>query len=181
MLKNGAPTTDQIWTDLHPRTAFGYSQDKKTSFHCVVDGRGISAGVSTKELAELMMSAGAYEAINLDGGGSSCLYVKDFGPMNTPSDGTERAVANGIFVVSNAPTDNIIAEIRAYENTIKLPHFGVFKPKFLGYNQYGMLINKDVQGIVLSCNEATGFINERGEFVASGINGGTLNANYKLQ
>lgn len=178
MLRNGIPTTDQIWTDLHPRTAFGYSEDKKTSFHCVVDGRGVSAGVSTKELAELMVSAGAYEAINLDGGGSSCLYVKDFGPMNTPSDGTERSVANGIFVVSNAPTNNVITEIRAYETTIKLPHYGVFKPKFLGYNQYGTLINKDVQGVQLNCAENTGFINEKGEFVASGINGGTLSANY---
>lgn len=97
MLKNGVPTTDQIWNELHPRTAFGYSQDKKTSFHCVVDGRGTSAGVTTKELAELMLSAGAYDAINLDGGGSSCLYIKDFGPMNTPSDGSERAVGNSIF------------------------------------------------------------------------------------
>ena len=178
MLRDGAPTTDQIWTDLHPRTAFGYSKDKKTIIQCVVDGRGISVGVSTKELAEIMLSAGAYEAINLDGGGSSCLFLKEFGPMNTTSDGSERAVANGVFAVSTAPTDNAIADIQPYETTIRLPHYGVFRPKFLGYNQYEMLINKDVQGVVLSCAPELGYINSQGEFVASGGLDGVLTATY---
>ena len=178
MLRNGTPTTDQIWTDLHPRTAFGYSQDKKTVIQCVVDGRGISVGVSTKELAEIMLSAGAYEAINLDGGGSSCLFLKEFGPMNTTSDGSERAVANGVFVVSTAPADNTISDIKSYETTIRLPHYGVFRPKFLGYNQYEMLINKDVQGVVLSCAPELGYINGQGEFVASGGTDGVLTATY---
>ena len=178
MLRDGAPTTDQIWTDLHPRTAFGYSQDKKTVIQCVVDGRGISVGVSTKELAEIMLSAGAYEAINLDGGGSSCLFLKDFGPMNTTSDGSERAVANGVFAVSTAPADNAIADIQPYETTIRLPHYGVFRPKFLGYNQYEMLINKDVQGVVLTCTPELGYINSQGEFVASGGIDGILTATY---
>lgn len=178
MLRNGIPTTDQIWNELHPRTAFGYSQDKKTVIQCVVDGRGISVGVNTKELAEIMLSAGAYDAINLDGGGSSCLFVKNFGPMNKTSDGSERAVANGVFVVSTAPTDNTITEIRPYETTIRLPQYGVLRPKYLGYNQYGMLINKDVQGVVLNCSPELGYINGQGQFVASGGIDGVLNATY---
>ena len=178
MLRQGVPTTDQIWADLHPRTAFGYSQDKKTIIHCVVDGRGISAGVGTKELAEIMLSAGAYDAINLDGGGSSCLFIKNFGPMNTPSDGSERPVGNGVYVVSSAPEDNTIDEIRAYETKIRLPRYCVFRPKFLGYNQYGMLINKDVQGVVLSCPPELGYINNDGQFVASGGIDGVLTATY---
>ncbi|MFV0471581.1 MAG: phosphodiester glycosidase family protein [Paludibacteraceae bacterium] len=178
MLKNGVPTTDQVWADLHPRTGFGYSKDKKTAYHCVVDGRGVSAGASTKELAELMLSAGAYEAVNLDGGGSSCLFVRNFGSMNTPSDGSERAVANGIYIVSSAPSDNEISEICAYETAIKLPRYGVFKPKFLGYNQYGMLVNTDVQSVALSCDENVGLINDKGEFVASGGVDGILTAHY---
>lgn len=82
------------------------------------------------------------------------------------------------FVVSNSPTDDTVSEIRAYETTIKLPHYGVFKPKFIGYNQYGMLISKDLSGVKLNCNSEVGFINEKGEFVASGTNGGILTANY---
>jgi hypothetical protein len=178
MLVNGVVETAQIWNELHPRTAVGYSQDQKTVIFCVVDGRGYSAGVTTKQLAELMKSAGAWTAFNMDGGGSSSMYVKEFGQMNVPSDGVERAVSNSLFAVSSAPSDPVISEIEGYETTIRLPKFGVFKPRFLGYNQYGMLINKDVQGIVLSCDASTGHINEKGEFVFSGTSNGKLTATY---
>lgn len=178
MLKNGVVETNQVWDELHPRTGMGYSQDKKTIIYCVVDGRGSSAGVNTKQLAELMKDAGAYTAFNMDGGGSSCMYVKDFGPMNATSDGVERSVANGIFAVSSAPVDITIAEIKSYNRKILLPRYGVFMPKFLGYNQYGTLINKDLQGVVLSCTPDVGEIAADGRFVASGTQGGILTARY---
>ena len=178
MLKDGNVETAQVWNELHPRTAIGYTQDQKTVIFCVVDGRGASAGVTTKQLAELMKTAGAWTAFNMDGGGSSAMYVKEFGPMNVPSDGTERAVANSVFAVSSAPADPVIASIESYETTIKLPKFGVFKPRFLGYNQYGMLINKDLQNVTLSCDETTGYINSNGEFVFTGISGGKLKASF---
>lgn len=176
MLKNGVVESNinQIWNELHPRTAVGYSQDRKTVIFCVVDGRGVSAGVTTKQLAELMLSAGAYTAFNMDGGGSSSMYVKEFGPMNVPSDGTERSVSNSLFAVSTAPTDAVISTIESYETTLKLPPFGVFKPRFLGYNQYGVLLNKDLQGVTLSCEPALGYINADGQLVASGGNNGLL-------
>ena len=178
MLKNGVVEQTDIWNELHPRTGIGYSEDKKTVIYCVVDGRGLSAGVTTKQLAQLMQTAGAYNAFNMDGGGSSCMYVKDFGPMNTPSDGTERAVANGIFAVSSAPTDNTISEIKSYTRKIQLPHYGVFMPKFIAYNQYGTLLNKDLQGVVLSCSPEVGEIASDGRFVASGNQGGMVTATY---
>lgn len=178
MLKDGIVETDQVWNELHPRTAIGYSKDQKTVIFCVVDGRGASAGVTTKQLAELMKSAGAWTAFNMDGGGSSAMYVKEFGPMNATSDGTERAVSNSIFAVSSAPTDPVISTIESYETTIKLPRFGVFKPRFLGYNQYGMLLNKDLQNVTLSCDATTGYINTAGEFVFTGSSNGKLTATY---
>ena len=178
MLKNGVVEQTDIWNELHPRTGIGYSEDKKSVIYCVVDGRGASAGVTTKQLAQLMQSAGAYNAFNMDGGGSSCMYVKDFGPMNATSDGVERAVANGIFAVSSAPADNVVAEIKAYNNKILLPHYGVFMPKFIAYNQYGVLLNKDLQGVVLSCTPDVGEIAPDGRFVASGKTGGVVTATY---
>jgi len=178
MLRNGIVETAEVWAELHPRTGMGYSQDQKKVIYCVVDGRGASAGVTTKQLAELMQSAGAYTAFNMDGGGSSSLYVKEFGQMNTPSDGVERAVANGIFAVSSAPADITISEIKSYTRKIQLPQYGVFMPKFIGYNQYGALINKDLQGVVLSCTPEVGEIAADGRFVASGTQGGILTAKY---
>lgn len=58
-------------TERDPRTAIGYTRDGKTIV-CVVDGRsGISSGVTLKELAYIMLKAGAWYAIELDGGDSS--------------------------------------------------------------------------------------------------------------
>lgn len=83
----------------HPRTAIGMSRDGKTLIMMVVDGRGLSVGVTTEMLADLMLRAGAWEALNLDGGGSSTMYTSVAGVRNWPSDGRERKVGNGVFVV----------------------------------------------------------------------------------
>ena len=168
------------WVKPNPRTAMGYSADKTRIYFCVVDGRSqLSVGVSTKQLADIMKSAGAYTAINLDGGGSSCMYVKELNVMNVTSDGRERPVGNGIFAVSSAPDDSIICEIKSFKSTLHLQKMGVFKPKFLGYNQYGTLLNPDVQGVVLTCDPELGSVNSSGQLVASGTKSGTLTATYK--
>ena len=62
--------------DTHPRTAAGIRSDG-TLLLVVVDGRQpLSRGVDLDQLAALMADLGAEEALNLDGGGSSSLYVK---------------------------------------------------------------------------------------------------------
>ena len=63
----------------------------------VVDGRGDSIGATHSEMAALMKEYGAYEALHLDGGGSSTMVVQtvdDAAPQlqNTPSDGAQRKV-----------------------------------------------------------------------------------------
>jgi len=83
----------------NPRTAVGLSQDGKTVFMVVVDGRTTtSVGMTCTELATLMKNLGAYQAINLDGGGSTTMYLKGTGIVNRPSDGSERVVANHLVV-----------------------------------------------------------------------------------
>ncbi len=61
--------------NVHPRTAAGRTRDGALVI-MVVDGRqAASRGVSLEELATLMLEAGAVDALNLDGGGSSTLVV----------------------------------------------------------------------------------------------------------
>jgi MYXO-CTERM domain-containing protein len=87
-------------TTRNPRTSVGLSQDKKTLILMVVDGRSsTSLGMTCTEVAAQMKSFGAYDAINLDGGGSTTMYLRGTGVVNTPSDGIERTVGNhlGIF------------------------------------------------------------------------------------
>ena len=58
------------------RTAIGQRQDGIVLF-IVIDGRtSSSVGISMKDLAELFVKYKAYNASNLDGGGSSALYAK---------------------------------------------------------------------------------------------------------
>jgi len=86
----------------HPRSAVGYGRGRL--YLLVVDGRqpGYSAGMSLEELAKAMLDLGCSDAINLDGGGSSTLWVRG-NVVNRPSDGRERPVANGLLLFSTAP------------------------------------------------------------------------------
>ena len=93
-------------THLEPRTAVGVTKSGKRLFILVGDGRRkeYSNGLSYADMAQIFRSLGAYDALNLDGGGSSsfCLSVGDgkFAPINRPSDRAgERFVPNGIAVV----------------------------------------------------------------------------------
>jgi len=75
------------WGELHPRTAVGVDDDGDVVF-MVVDGRqdGVSEGMTTPEVAEVMAAFAVVDAINLDGGGSTTLVVADPEPrlVNTP-------------------------------------------------------------------------------------------------
>lgn len=85
--------------DRHPRTAVGLSRDRQTLWLVVVDGRSdASIGMTCTELATLMDGLGAWTALNLDGGGSTAMWVSGVGVVNDPSDGSERTVANHLAV-----------------------------------------------------------------------------------
>ncbi len=62
---------------LHPRSALGLDRSGRWLTLAVVDGRrqGYSEGVSLRELAEIMHKAGCWNALNLDGGGSSIMLM----------------------------------------------------------------------------------------------------------
>jgi exopolysaccharide biosynthesis protein len=85
----------------HPRTAVGLDATGNKLTILVVDGRkpGIALGMSYDELAAEMLRLGCKEALNLDGGGSSVMAVRDAATgemkiLNQPTDGRERAVAD---------------------------------------------------------------------------------------
>lgn len=80
----------------HPRTVVGITATGDIWF-VAIDGRqSMSAGATLEEAARIMLRLGCVDAVNLDGGGSTAMNV--FGiPVNRPSDGQERPVANGIL------------------------------------------------------------------------------------
>ena len=151
----------------NPRTMFGYNQDRSKMVLCTIDGRqgGFSGGCTYPEGAEVMLSMGCYDAVNVDGGGSAEMYVAPFGIVNSPSDGKERPVANGLYAVLNAPEDHEIAEIRFLDYAVNVPRYGYYKPQFYGYNKYGLLVDTDVKGVQLSCGAELGEVLENGSSV----------------
>ncbi|NUP06538.1 MAG: hypothetical protein HOW73_10815 [Polyangiaceae bacterium] len=91
---------DSIECELHPRTAMGLTRDKRTLILLAVDGRqGDSIGFTDKQTALTMQEFGAWNAFNLDGGGSTTAWIKGQGIINDPSDDAgERVVANHIGI-----------------------------------------------------------------------------------
>lgn len=79
--------------DLHPRTAIGYREDGSIII-LVVAGRmpGIAEGINLKELGELFIELGCVEALNLDGGGSSCMLINGKETIRPSSNGEQRPV-----------------------------------------------------------------------------------------
>lgn len=182
IVNNGQVEQSNFWNELHPRTAFGCSEDKQTLYFLVVDGRGISAGCTTQVLGDIIHYYGAYTAVNWDGGGSSCMYIRPFGPVNNGSDGTERAVGNAMFAVAEVPEDVQTVELIApYQPMYNLPRYGIAEPKFLGYNRYGVLVDTCVQGVQLSCDASVGEILPDGRFLASGTRSGLLHATLPVE
>ncbi|MBO7742019.1 MAG: phosphodiester glycosidase family protein, partial [Victivallales bacterium] len=93
--------------DLHPRTVYGLSADKRFLYIITVDGRQkeYSLGASLYECAQLMLYAGAADAMNMDGGGSTTLVKYDDQEkkpllLNRPSSGGkyQRPVANTLGI-----------------------------------------------------------------------------------
>lgn len=104
------PTVDSAgaasFRGVNPRTAAGYASDGQRLLLVVIDGRqaGYSAGTTTRETAELLRDLGAREAVNLDGGGSTAMVVREASSgamrvVNKPSDAAgERPVGDALAV-----------------------------------------------------------------------------------
>lgn len=94
LLIDGKIGPDVVVGDAAPRTAAGVDASGKRLTILVVDGRrpDYSAGLTATDLAKEMIRLGCVSALNLDGGGSSTLVMRDAGGrtwsvINKPSDG----------------------------------------------------------------------------------------------
>lgn len=149
LLINGqeAPATNIVAAGRQPRTAFGVSQDGTKAIFMVIDGRGDSVGATHAETAALMREYGGYNAMHMDGGGSSTMVAKtieDSEPVvkNEVSEGSERRVINAVGIFQNAekgeaeriaiapalertlpgkPVDYVVYGLDEYDNRIDLP------------------------------------------------------------
>lgn len=131
-----------VATGRQPRTAFGVSRDGNTAIFMVVDGRGDSIGATHAEMAALMLEYGAYEAMHLDGGGSSTMAARtaedaQMTVQNEVSEGSERKVINAVGIFQNAEKGEI--EQLAISASLKRTLIG----KAIDFSAYGLDANQN--------------------------------------
>ena len=177
IMQNGQFMED--WAERHPRTAIGFNADSTRLYFVVVDGRHLtSTGVTLREMKGIFVALGAVNAVNLDGGGSSCILVNDE-VLNHPSDGPVRAVGNGCLFVSTAPDDDEIGIINFEPRCYNLSISATTSFAVWGYNQYGVLKTRDLQGCTFTCDPQVGYFDNEGFFHAvSTPASGNLYAHY---
>lgn len=92
-------------TDLHPRSALCLEADRAHLWMVVIQGRvSGSRGMTWNETADLMQGLGCWDAVMLDGGGSSTLMLGPY-TMNAPTDGSQRVVGNHLGILYRETLD----------------------------------------------------------------------------
>lgn len=92
---------------IYSRTGYGCSEDGKTLYIIVIDKStdptyGTSAGCNTATMCEIARYFGCYNMANFDAGGSAEMMVEG-AIINTTTESTPRAVANGMMIFSVNP------------------------------------------------------------------------------
>jgi exopolysaccharide biosynthesis protein len=87
--------------DKHPRTAMGYTANGELIV-LVVEGRfpGKAEGLTLTQTALLLQQIGCVEALNLDGGGSSCMLINGKETIR-PSDKEGQRAVPGVFMIKS--------------------------------------------------------------------------------
>lgn len=105
LVRNGTVTGDVTASGREPRTLLGIREDGSVAVvEC--DGRqsAVSTGLTLAEAAQLMLSYGCVQVINLDGGGSSVLAAaypgQESAVLSSPSDGKSRGCATYLLFVA---------------------------------------------------------------------------------
>jgi hypothetical protein len=142
-------------TTRHPRTAMGITR-KGEVLLITVDGRqtGLSRGVSLAELAQILLEHGAWDGVNMDGGGSTTMSLRG-GLLNSPSEGIERAVANMLLLYALEPNTK--------KPSLTLPT----QSKAISVGETLKLTAKENKSGVWTVNGGTGFITQSGIFHAT--------------
>ena len=164
ILSNGQVVKDgYIATGRQPRTVIGVTQDGKQAILMVVDGRTHSIGATHEEVAALLLKEGAYNAMHLDGGGSSAMAVEQPGAENATivnrlSEGSERAVANALAVLNNGPVGNVTAMVLKPAKEAASVFHGMPVDVY-GVDRYGNRINIPMENLKFSASEGAVFEN----------------------
>ena len=169
------PQTDST---ANPRTAIGIKADGSVLFYAI-DGRqsGYSIGATLTQVAQRLIELGCVEAVALDGGGSTTMgaTLPDASSMSilgSPSDGSLRAVSNGIFLVSELEPNGVLDHyyVTPYDSVVLSGAQVALKATPVDENGYAFSDNTTVSW---SIRNGDGVVDVDGVFTAGSESGTT--------
>lgn len=179
---------------LNPRTAVGTTRDGHHLLLVTVDGRqAFSKGVSLTGMALILKRYGAWNAINLDGGGSTAMAVGGLTVNNPSGAGAERPVADMLLVYSDrafqagAPAlPSVTADVEAAQEgssprlVVPLIPVSVGRAVPLKVQDGGRLVSGTSPAIVWQgpATGGVGFVNQKGYLITMSPGRGTVAALY---
>jgi len=183
ILKNGELSlTDINNQGNQPRTGLGINKDGSQIILVTIDGKDTSfKGVSQEMFGAILRNLGAYNALNLDGGGSTSMAIKPIDEkkatvVNKPSDGGERLVVNGVGVFSNAPIGEL-SYIKVSTDDYTMFTGTTRKIIVKGYDQYHNPVVIDPSNLTFTHQGVTATIVDN-NFKAESSGKATITAKY---
>ena len=168
------------------RSAVATDATGNNAYFVTVDGRqtGYSQGMTMVEFSNYLVSMGVYNAINLDGGGSTAMVTRRYGDVypsliNRPSDGSERAVSAILEAISTAPYGQAqnVKVTQDQEGIVAVGASVGFKVNMVLDQYYNVLTPDSSKLILESVSNGVGKI-ENNRFVGVKAGTGTITANY---
>ncbi|MGE5613584.1 MAG: phosphodiester glycosidase family protein [Bacillota bacterium] len=148
-------------TARSPKTAIGVSKDGKKLYMVTVDGRQTaSIGMTLKDMALFMQSIGAYNAISMDGGGSTTMVARPLGSrdvriMNNPCDGIARSISTAIGIFTSAPAAPLAGMVIETKDRFMFTN-ATREFTIKGYDKYNNPIDVDLSKVKWSVSGVKG-------------------------
>ena len=168
LIKDGKIVNKYTFGDegLYPRTAIGILKDKKTMVMIVTEGKQAnSPGLTMTELAQYMQEIGCDSALAFDSGGSTTLLArhagdKELSVVNTPSDGQQRKIANGIGIVNTAASTGKLAGLIISSDDENVFVNGTRKLDIKGFDSIYNAVNFNEKDIKWSVSGVSGYVKD---------------------
>ncbi|RCW44828.1 stalk domain-containing protein [Paenibacillus prosopidis] len=173
------------------RSAVGYSEDGTKVYLITSERNGSNTGVSLKELQQIMLLLGVFKGVNLDGGGSTTMIERPLGSYSlqlahaTQYGSTQRSVANGIGVFTNAPQGTLKGVTVSGANVMFIGQKAAYSLK--GYDTYYNPVDVDNSSALWSSTKAIGTFHSN-EFTATkpgktsiSVRSGAISTQYEVE
>lgn len=186
LVKDGkvvSPFSQNI-TGRHPRTGLGISRDRRELILVTIDGRTTSfRGVTQTELANLLIELGAYEAINLDGGGSTQMVAKspwttNIRTLNYPSDQAERRMYTALAIEKVLSDTPVLRSVKIGLESNRMLVGSDMKITLEGSDTNYNPVSIPFEDVTWTVSGINGIF-ENGRFIPGNVGKGVITATYQ--